>query len=115
LSVDYNGGGIKDPGAAVLIIGNPDDKCLERLTTLYRVYGPRGIKLIVISNSGVSRVLESMRSFLQKNTSFTIELYVVNPGDATRSGVDKYTDVVTCDQELLEALPSNLKSKVVAQ
>lgn len=107
--------GFKDPGAAVLIIGNPDDKCLERLTTLYRVYGPRGIKLIVISNSGVSRVLESMRSFLQKNTSFTIELYVVNPSEIIESSNNKYMDVVVCDQNFLEALPSNLKSKVVAQ
>jgi hypothetical protein len=103
----------KRPEACVLVLGDVTEKTASRLLRLLRLYGTRGLKLVVVASESTPRKLEALRDFLFSNYAFTLEVYVVSPEELSRvvGDLSRVDAVLASNSELLLQLPEELRSK----
>jgi hypothetical protein len=105
----------RKPSATVLVYGDITPGVVERLKSLLRIHGSRGLRIIIAPHN-TPRVLESLRTFLQDNYTFTVEVYTRSTGFREAESPDGTRDVVAVlvsSSELVKSVPSSLQDRVV--
>lgn len=100
----------KPPKATVVLLGDVSGKVLERLSSILRVHGPKGIKL-VIAHADLTKSVEVLRDLLFSNYAFTIELYFARPGElhSLVTGSPDVVSVLVSDPSLVNEVPAELR------
>jgi hypothetical protein len=106
----------RKPNATVLVYGDITPSIVEKLKSLLRVYGSRGLRVILASQNTI-RALDSLRDFLHENYAFTVEVYTHSSGFLGEAGsletAGEVVAVLVSSSDLAKNVPSFLQDKVV--
>ena len=103
------------PSATVLLYGDVTPSVVEKLRSILRVHGSRGLRIILASHSS-PRALEALRDFLHENYTFTLEVYTSSSLLEKLENINALGEVVAVivsNSELTKQVPSSLLDKVV--
>ncbi len=102
----------KRPSATVLLYGDVTPDVIEKLRSLLKVHGHRGLRIILASHSS-PRALEALRDFLHENYTFTLEIYTSSSLLEKLNALGEVVAVIVSNSELTKQVPSSLLDKVV--
>lgn len=104
------------PSATVLLYGDVTPSVVEKLRSILRVHGSRGLRIILASHSS-PRALEALRDFLHENYTFTLEVYTSSSSLLEKleniNALGEVVAVIVSNSELTKQVPSSLLDKVV--
>ncbi|MEM0326198.1 MAG: hypothetical protein QW733_04125 [Desulfurococcaceae archaeon] len=110
--ITATGDSYRKPTATVLILGEVNERVVEKLRSLLRLHGAKGLRILVAS-SNVEKNIEALRDFFLSNITFTLEAYFVNPVDLEKvTSASSVVSVLVSNPDYTGHLPENLRSLV---
>lgn len=107
----------KEPLSTVILLGVPNKDTVRKLHYILRTRGLNGLRVYVVKDSSSSKFLESLRDFIFSNHLYTLEVFTAEYeqlGEIYEKEGDKIVSILVSDSNLVQYVPSVLRSKLEA-